>query len=938
MKIKQLDIYGYGKWVNQQFDVDDALQLFYGRNEAGKSTLQSFIRSMLFGFPTKRRRVHQLNRFEPRHSDVYGGRILLTETEYGDIWVERTSKQLTITHVSGERLPNKTLDAILGGLDETLFDNFYAFTLQNLQELANVDSEQLNDYFMSIGTIGSDQFLKIAKQYQKETDDLFRPQGQNRPLNQLLTEYDRIAQSTQQLEQQLSQYDTLVEKRRVTEEAISELNTEIKALEQQLRQQDKLVGRYDSYLKWRAAKRELEALVHTPIPENAVEQLEEATKANQASREQLIQLEERIRNLNGELGTLTKLNWANNHEAERRQWLASTQKTKETQATIESLTHRIQEQKEIMTQLAHRGQFFPEKITLGNERDAQFEEGLRIQTEKHELAKAQESLKAERKVYLEQRKEQQNASILVRQQVAKLENQRMNEEAQLIHATRLSQYFFGGIFLVVGVAIALFSYVAKVEASSIYMMSGGIMALLGFASVAYIFREHHKHRMQFRQSAIPSKIQELKEKDAVYQEQSQQIGLQINEREAQLEQLNEAMLQANTSQTRWLAAIGFYPTADPEIVLKTDPVKQYFEAKEQLEQFEAQKASLEAQVVAWRGVVQPIFERFPLADTDVRQAIRHVEEIEVALTKTQERGTQLQTKIAESTQQIEEHTRLTAEREQLIQTIFAQTDSVTEADFYQKVEVNARIVDLTHKLEVYQEQMQGFEEALAQVENKQALMELYHRLEHQLNTLKDRLTPYHHDRANLEVEIKHLEQDGTYSALLQQLEDKKAQVRQAVLEWGRKRIAMELIYQTLRQGIDNPIPEMNRIANQIFETLSYGRYTQIKLNKTGLKVKQFSDVLFEPHELSQGTLEQLYVALRLAFIENVRSMVKMPIIIDDAFVNFDEVRKASVYRVLEQVSQHTQILFFTFDSQAKELLCLEKRIDLDERTGQEETG
>ena len=136
MKIKQLDIYGYGKWVNQRFDVDDNLQLFYGQNEAGKSTLQSFIRSMLFGFPTKRRRVNQLNRFEPRHSDVYGGRLLLTDTKHGDIWVERTNKRLTITNIDGDVLPTKVLEEVLGGLDETLFDHFYAFNLQNLQELS----------------------------------------------------------------------------------------------------------------------------------------------------------------------------------------------------------------------------------------------------------------------------------------------------------------------------------------------------------------------------------------------------------------------------------------------------------------------------------------------------------------------------------------------------------------------------------------------------------------------------------------------------------------------------------------------------------------------------------------------------------------------------------------------------------------------------------
>ena len=94
-------------------------------------------------------------------------------------------------------------------------------------------------------------------------------------------------------------------------------------------------------------------------------------------------------------------------------------------------------------------------------------------------------------------------------------------------------------------------------------------------------------------------------------------------------------------------------------------------------------------------------------------------------------------------------------------------------------------------------------------------------------------------------------------------------------------------------------------------------------------MRQFSDIYFEPHELSQGTLEQLYVALRIAFIENVRTMVKMPILIDDAFVNFDEYRKASMYQVLGQISERIQVLFFTFDQQAVHFFDGARAVNLD---------
>ena len=135
MKIKRMEIYGYGKWVNQTFDVREDLQIFYGRNESGKSTLQSFIRSILFGFPDRRARRNKVNRYEPKHADVHGGRILFIDTPQGDLWVERTTTGLTITQKDGEVLtnPDQVLAQLLGGLDQKLFDSFYAFNLKNLQ-------------------------------------------------------------------------------------------------------------------------------------------------------------------------------------------------------------------------------------------------------------------------------------------------------------------------------------------------------------------------------------------------------------------------------------------------------------------------------------------------------------------------------------------------------------------------------------------------------------------------------------------------------------------------------------------------------------------------------------------------------------------------------------------------------------------------------------
>src|SRR5690625_6288381 len=105
MRIKQLEIYGYGKWIDQTFHLSNNVQLFYGANEAGKSTLMSFIHSILFGFPT---RNSTLLRYEPHESSKYGGKIIGNVQRFGQVEIEQVHGKVTdkdtVTFVDGSNV------------------------------------------------------------------------------------------------------------------------------------------------------------------------------------------------------------------------------------------------------------------------------------------------------------------------------------------------------------------------------------------------------------------------------------------------------------------------------------------------------------------------------------------------------------------------------------------------------------------------------------------------------------------------------------------------------------------------------------------------------------------------------------------------------------------------------------------------------------------
>ena len=57
MKIEKLEIRNFGKMQNRTLEFSDGIQLISGENESGKSTVHTFIRSMLFGMTRGRGRA-----------------------------------------------------------------------------------------------------------------------------------------------------------------------------------------------------------------------------------------------------------------------------------------------------------------------------------------------------------------------------------------------------------------------------------------------------------------------------------------------------------------------------------------------------------------------------------------------------------------------------------------------------------------------------------------------------------------------------------------------------------------------------------------------------------------------------------------------------------------------------------------------------------------
>jgi uncharacterized protein YhaN len=108
-----------------------------------------------------------------------------------------------------------------------------------------------------------------------------------------------------------------------------------------------------------------------------------------------------------------------------------------------------------------------------------------------------------------------------------------------------------------------------------------------------------------------------------------------------------------------------------------------------------------------------------------------------------------------------------------------------------------------------------------------------------------------------------------------------------------------------------------RRASELFAKLTLGRYAQLLVDPSLQKprlcgIRTGADEVVGIEGMSEGTVDQLYLSLRLAAVENiVAGGLKMPFLADDLFINYDDDRSRAGFEALGELARHTQVIFFT---------------------------
>ena len=199
MKFIKAYIDGYGKFHNLDFVFEPGFNLIFGPNEAGKTTMMSFLRTIFFGFPGRKDAV---DRYEPLAGGTHGGRLELETTENKKFSVSikpgRTlAGEIIIlngdgTELSGESA-RKSLQVALHGVSENIYKTVFAFSLTELQRLDTLENDEINAHIYSAGTgVGDVTLPDILKTVEAEKNKIYKHGGAAQIVPKITKDLERV--------------------------------------------------------------------------------------------------------------------------------------------------------------------------------------------------------------------------------------------------------------------------------------------------------------------------------------------------------------------------------------------------------------------------------------------------------------------------------------------------------------------------------------------------------------------------------------------------------------------------------------------------------------------------------------------------------------------------------------------------------------------------
>jgi uncharacterized protein YhaN len=302
VRITDLKVDGFGVWSGLELpEFSDQLNVFYGANEAGKTTLMQFVRSILYGFSPERRARY----LPPVRAGRPGGTLgavaaeqAYTISRYADEPGEVGEAALVSDGREAVHDPH-ALATLLGEVDEPTFNNVFAIGLREIQELSTLGDTQAADELYKM-TLGLDRvsLVDVLAELDASRNRLLASDDRPSLVMQLLGQRQRLQSEIEDLSQSTVRYLSLMADREKLQTGVSRLEAENVRLEQEGRELGLARALGERWQRRVSIERQLAGLgSFEALPPNALARFDRVETRLAARRRRLARLKSERREL-----------------------------------------------------------------------------------------------------------------------------------------------------------------------------------------------------------------------------------------------------------------------------------------------------------------------------------------------------------------------------------------------------------------------------------------------------------------------------------------------------------------------------------------------------------------------------------------------------------------------------------------------------------------
>jgi uncharacterized protein YhaN len=303
MKVRDIQIDGFGVWSGLSVDsLPEGMTVFYGPNEAGKTTLMQFLRTMLYGFTAERRQRY----LPPVFGGKPGGAMRVTGPGGGYEIARRATLndpsiigQLTVTSSDGVTQGQHRLTTLLGSVDESIFTNVFAIGLRELQELSTLDDTAAADELYKLSS-GLDRvsLVDVMRQLRGARGELISTDAQTGQISSMMMRREKLREEIEQQTIRGRRWGELATHRRNQQTEIDELKQRIGQWHLEAKTVETSLQVREPWLARQTTRNKIKALnARTDIPDDSITKLRDIQDQIEDKKRQILSVREERKNL-----------------------------------------------------------------------------------------------------------------------------------------------------------------------------------------------------------------------------------------------------------------------------------------------------------------------------------------------------------------------------------------------------------------------------------------------------------------------------------------------------------------------------------------------------------------------------------------------------------------------------------------------------------------